>query len=455
MDAGRRLTLAFLHMEEPAAEKTVNYRDGWEEPPTVLAARIAGLFDLPHPLEAYEFADKGNIHLNTFHIEAGGGGSREDYLLQQINTRVFTRPDWVMAAMLACIQAQREGLARGVVRDDNWEPIELVATRAGEPYLRHDSRRGRSIWRLMKKIGPCRSYKSLSEAADRRRQLQVAREAARGLAIYGDLTADMETSGLHNPLPGYRDTRLYYQQLRSVLAENRSREEASDLLPTDPQVLRSTAEHFLVHLSPEEYQRRREHPQAGELVDLVLANQEFATTLLRAMEGKSIRRVAIHGDTKLDNFLFSAETGAVRALVDLDTILPHTWLADWGDMARSLCNVAGEKERDPNKVQVDEEVFAALAEGFLGAARRVTDDEIELMVDAVAIITLELGMRFLTDYLRGDSYFKLAPTDPADLNRVRALVQLTLFQRLKEGAPTLQDYVERHRPEKGLESRTR
>ena len=150
------------------------------------------------------------------------------------------------------------------------------------------------------------------------------------------------------------------------------------------------------------------------------------------MEAGTIRRVAIHGDTKLENFLFDAETSLVKSLVDLDTIMPHTWLCDWGDMLRSLVNVAGEKETNLDAVRVDAAIYDAVARGFLEIAQEVTPAEVARMVDAVEVITLELGVRFLTDYLRGDSYFKLSPADPPDLNKQRALVQLTLFERLRD-----------------------
>jgi hypothetical protein len=101
-------------------------------------------------------------------------------------------------------------------------------------------------------------------------------------------------------------------------------------------------------------------------------------------------------------------------------------------MVRSLVNVAGEKERDLSRVQVDMDVYRAVARGFLSTAREVTRAEVDLMADAPQIIALELGLRFLTDYLRGDSYFKLGPADPPDLNRVRAMAQLALFRRLRE-----------------------
>jgi hypothetical protein len=122
--------------------------------------------------------------------------------------------------------------------------------------------------------------------------------------------------------------------------------------------------------------------------------------------------------------------------------MPHTWLADWGDMVRSLVNVAGEKEHDLNKVRVDMDIYRAVADGFLRSARGLLPREIELMVDAVQIIALELGIRFLADYLRGDSYFRLGPADPPDLNRTRATVQLTLFEKLREEAGEARRHIE-------------
>jgi len=394
---------------------------------------LASRFALPAPLETFDFPEKGNINLHTFLIQAGPPGAQREYLLQSINQQVFTRPRNVMAAMMASIQAQKESLARGLLPEGReWEAITLAPTRDGAPYLEWEDRRGSTCWRLMEKIPDCRTFKSLSEIADPQERLRIAEEAGRGLALYSDFTAGMDTSGLSNPLPGYRDTRLYYNQLLSVLNGSRTPDEAAPFLPDDPIVRDSTQQHFLVHLPPEQYRARMEDPDLQRFIALARAQEEFAMTLLRAMEAGRIRLVAIHGDTKLENFLFSMRTGQVKALVDLDTIMPHTWLVDWGDMMRSLANVAGEKETDLARVQVDMAIYEAVARGFLSTARQVTQAEVELMVKAVQIIALELGIRFLADYLRGDSYFKLGPADPKDLNKTRAMAQLTLFERLRE-----------------------
>jgi Ser/Thr protein kinase RdoA (MazF antagonist) len=196
-----------------------------------------------------------------------------------------------------------------------------------------------------------------------------------------------------------------------------------------------------------------DHPEVRPFLDLLRANEDFALQLQRGMADGRIRRSVIHGDTKLENFLFDARTGQVKALVDLDTIMGHTWLADFGDMVRSLCNVAGEKEARLDRVQVDLDIYRAVVTGFLRSARNVTAAELDLLVESVEVIALELGMRFLTDYLRGDSYFKVGPADPPDLNKIRGLAQLTLFQRLRAAGDEARETVARLRAELGAAGR--
>jgi hypothetical protein len=413
-----------------------------EEYPVAQASRLASRFRLPAPVEACDFPEKGNINQHTYLVFAGRAGSQAEFLLQRINQQVFTRPRAVMSAMLACIQAQRSCLEHGALRaGEEWETITLIPTTDGDPYLEVNDRRGYGCWRLMVKIPDSRTFKSLSEIIDPAERLRVAEEAGSGLAMYSSFTSEMDISGLASPLPGYRDTRVYYNQFHSVLAGSRTLEEAARYLPEDPVVRQSTERHFLLHIPPDECRRRAEDPDVRRFIALALEQEEFGMTLLREIASGRIRRLAIHGDTKLDNFLFSTRTGKVKALIDLDTIMPHTWLADWGDMVRSLVNVAGEKEPDLAKVQVNMDIFQAVARGFLRSARKTAPYEIARMVDAVQIIALELGLRFLCDYLRGDSYFRLGPADPLDLNRTRGMVQLTLFERLRESADAARECI--------------
>lgn len=408
------------------------------------AEGIAAVFRIPRPVRALPFADRGNMSHEMYLIVAGEGPNTSEYLLQRMNHAVFTNPTGVVEAMQACTKAQRQYLKRHKLPEGvEWSCVELVQTEQGEPILELRDAESVSYWRMMVRIPGCVCFKSLGDAGDRQAQLHVARQAARGLALFGDLTSAMKPRKLKNPLPGYRDTALYYAQLDAIMDGCRTLKEAERYLPEDPEVRSSTQFHFMVSPVDQGYEARMAEQDLQHYISLALEYREFALTIAKQRERGKIRTVAIHGDTKLDNFLFDSETRNVRALVDLDTIMPHSWLADWGDMARSLVNVVGEIERDLSKVRVDLEVFDALAEGFLTTAREVQPNEVELMVDAVQILALELGTRFLTDYLRGNTYFSLSPNDPQDLNKVRAKVQLKLFEELLKHTSEMRECVER------------
>jgi hypothetical protein len=403
-------------------------------------AWIAMQFDLPEPITVDHFPGKGNINLHTYEVLAGDG----QYLLQKVNSDVFTMPHRVMNGMIASIEAQTEARDAGKC-DSIWQPIRLIPTREGKPYLDLSDETGLSVWRLMVRIPTCVSYKSLSEVPNRSEQLAIAEEIGRGIAIYSDLTSSIDPTTIDGSLPGYRDTALYYGQFHSVMERNRSLDEARKHLPADPIVRGSTEQHFLLALTDEAHETRIHDPELAPFIELVKDREPFAMGLWTALEEGRIRHTLIHGDTKIENFLFDADTGKVKALVDLDTIMPFTWLADWGDLQRSMVNVAGEKERDLSKVVVDRDVYEAVAKGFLQATTEVTDHEVGMMVSAVQAITLELGLRFLTDYLRGDTYFQLADGDPADLNKVRAMVQLTLYRRLADFAEEAEVRIRKYR----------
>ena len=292
-----------------------------------------------------EFPDTRKMNHQTFAVDDQAPGRRRRFLLQRINEDVFTRPRSVMAAMLACLEAQRTNLARGrLQRGEQWEPVTLVPTRHGEPYLEIDEGPGAGCWRLMVRIENAVSYKSLGEITDPAQRLMTAEQAGAGLALFGNLSEGIDFSTLSSALPGYRDTRFYYDQLLSVLAGSRTLAQAEAFLPADPEVRRATERHFLVHLPTGEYRRRLDDPEVRPFLELLRENEDAAMLLTNELSAGRIRSSVIHGDTKLENFLFDAPSRRVRSLIDLDTIMAHTWLSDWGDMVRSFCNIAGEKE---------------------------------------------------------------------------------------------------------------
>ena len=387
---------------------------------------IVTQFQVSDQVEVLPFPGKGNINLHTYEIKVEG----LSYLLQKVNSSVFAFPYRVMNGMCQSIQAQRESLKVSSV--ENWEPIELVPTKEGKEFLDLTDEHGWSVWRLMVKIPDSCSFKSLSELPDRDKQLELAEEIGKGLAIYSDLTSSIDASTFEGSLPGYGDTALYIAQFHSVLAGNRSMGDALALMPEDPVLKTSAGPHFVVSCPDEVYETRLNDPDVKRCIELIKSRERFAMQLWEAMRVGLIRNTLIHGDTKIENFLFDTKSLAVKSLVDLDTIMSFTWLADDGDMLRSMVNVAGEKESNPDNIQVDKEVFKSVTKGFLKTSNQVTLAEIELMFASIQIITLELGVRFLTDYIKGDNYFMLGEGDPEDLNKIRGIAQITLFERLVE-----------------------
>lgn len=381
---------------------------------------VVSQFQVDLPIYLDDFPEKGNINLHTYALETATG---KQFLLQKVNSSVFTRPARVMDSMGACLDAQRRNLEAGAF----WEPIELVPTRDGKSNFAISDEHGWSVWRLMHRIQRVVSFKSLAEVpADRR--MFVAEQVGAGLAQFGDLTADMPVD-LPSPLPGYRRTDIYFRQLDAALDDLRDPLEAAPYMPETEELREACGPHFFVKASPEVAAERQE--RARPWINFLQEHRPQAMRLYEALSAGKVRRTMIHGDTKIENFLFCQETLRVKALVDLDTIVSSTWLADYGDMVRSLVNVAGEKEPDLDRVQVNTEVYDAVQRGFLSAAPGITDAERALMHDAVISITMELGTRFLTDYLRGDTYFGVPASDP-ELNLTRAAVQLTLADRLMQ-----------------------
>lgn len=397
--------------------------------------RIAGFFALPGPMKISDYPGKGNINRSTYLVSAGQPGSRREYLLQMLNPNVFADPGAVLETMTACIQAQKKALSEGALqKNQTWEPIRLIPTKEGTPYLKTEKSGRPQYWRLMVRISGVRSYRSLAAVSDPGRRLNIAEEAGKGLALFRILTAGMNPADTPSSLPGYRDTALYFDQLDSILEGNRTYEQAVARIPSDPLLRQTAGQFFLVHLDNEDFLRRLQNREVQKMASLALDQKSFCLKLQKKLASGILEKAIVHGDTKLENFLFDRRTNRVKSLIDLDTVMPHTWLSDWGDTARSLVNISGESERNPDEIEIDMDVFKALARGFIRSGPLPPRHEMELMVDAARIMAMELGVRFLSDYLRGDTYFGPASGETGDLNRIRAAVQFSIFRRLGDMA---------------------
>lgn len=168
---------------------------------------------------------------------------------------------------------------------------------------------------------------------------------------------------------------------------------------------------------------------AQPVLDIINQYREYTHTIVDAIERKQVPIRVTHNDTKMNNILFDEKTNAVKCIVDLDTIMPGSLLYDFGDAIRFGCNQAKEDEQDTQRIELNVSYFKAYTEGFLSAVQSTIETtEVALLVDGALLMTLEVGIRFLTDFLRNDVYFKIHYPEH---NLVRAINQITFFNRLK------------------------
>ena len=154
-------------------------------------------------------------------------------------------------------------------------------------------------------------------------------------------------------------------------------------------------------------------------IDFVMQREKIVDVLLNLHENGELPERITHNDTKLNNVLINAETGEGMCVIDLDTVMPGLALYDFGDMVRTATNTAEEDERDLSKVEMNIDMYNALVDGYMSTAgKMLVPKEIELLPFSGQLITFEIGIRFLTDYLQNDVYFKIH-RDKQNVDRCR------------------------------------
>lgn len=178
-------------------------------------------------------------------------------------------------------------------------------------------------------------------------------------------------------------------------------------------------------------------------VEFIKARREFMSMFVDRLENGTLPLRVTHNDTKINNVLFDEETGAPAAVIDLDTVMPGSYLYDFGDAIRSGATHAAEDEKNLDLVDFDLELYEAFAKGYLSkCGNSLTPVEIEMLPYASIMLTLECGMRFLTDHLNGDTYFKIHRYGH-NLDRTRTQLKLVYLmeQNLDNMRAIIQKYV--------------
>ena len=347
------------------------------------------------PLSAVPY---GSGHINDTYLVRLGPGVRPDrFILQRINHHVFRRPDELMANVeRVCAHAHAKLLKAGVADADR-RTLRLVPTRAGRAWLVDASG---NRWR-------CYHFVADATGHDVIRTPEQAFAAAKAFGAFQAALADLPGGRLHETIPDFHHTPSRFARFRQALAQDAHGRAAASV---------------------------------QEIAFALARSHEVAVVTDGLRDGTLPERVT-HNDTKLNNVLLDDATQEGVCVIDLDTVMPGSVLYDFGDLVRTSTSPAAEDETDLSKVRMQFPMFEALVRGYLEAARGfLTPREKALLPFAGKLITFEIGLRFLTDWLEGDVYFK---TKRPGHNLDRARTQFRLVESIESQLPAMQALVDR------------
>lgn len=329
----------------------------------------------------------------TYVVTFKDEGEAKKYLLQKINTNIFKEPYRLMKNI--------ENVTNYIRSKDKdcKDSVTVISTKEGAPlYVSKDEFSHKEYYRVYNYIDDSVTYnKSINK--------NVVYNTGKAFGHFQKILRNYPMELLEETIENFHNTEKRY---------------------TD----------FLESYKLDAVVRKEKAYQ--EICD-VMSRQEVCSIIVNLLNKKKIPYRVTHNDTKVNNVLMDPKTGEPIAVIDLDTVMPGSGLYDYGDGVRSAASTALEDEKDLSKVSIDMELFKAYTDGYLSEmASYLKSAEINNMVNSIRIITLELAMRFLTDYLNGDTYFK---TEYENHNLDRARNQIKLVKDIEEKMPEMEEYV--------------
>lgn len=323
----------------------------------------------------------GSGHINdtfklTFEIERMGTIA---IILQRMNTDIFKKPVELMENILNVTSFLRRKIMENN-GDVDRETLTIIQTKEGFPYYQD---KAGEYWRAYKFIFGATSYDQVKSADD-------FYQSAVAFGYFQSLLADYPAVTLHETIEKFHDTKSRFQVFKEAVEKdicNRA---------------------CLVQKE----------------INFVLEHEEVANILGDMLENKVLPLRVTHNDTKLNNVMIDDKTRKGICVIDLDTVMPGLAVNDFGDSIRFGASTGAEDETDLDKIECDMELFEIYTKGFVeGCNGKLTKEEIHALPIGAKVMTFECGMRFLTDYLQGDSYFKIH-RDNHNLDRCRTQFKL-------------------------------
>jgi len=337
----------------------------------------------------------GNVN-DTFLVSTGGSNGSQ-FILQKINAAVFPQPELIMHNLHILTEHVNKRLRQEPQQPGRrWDIPNIIRTAAGQDFF-IDSQGG--FWRAI-------SFIAKAVAHDKVQNISHAREAGYAVGRFHRLIHDLAPDNLYDTLVGFHITPQYFRHYEKVLQHRPAAAQSPDIR------------------------------YCSEFIE---SRREFATTLENAKQSNKLPVRPIHGDPKISNILLDEETGEAVSLIDLDTVKPGLIHYDLGDCLRSCCNTAGEEADTLQEVSFEPELCKTILGGYQSEARAfLTAYDYEYLYDAVRLLPFELGLRFFTDYLEGNVYFKVKHREH---NLWRALVQFKLTQSIEAQEAAIRNII--------------
>jgi thiamine kinase-like enzyme len=336
----------------------------------------------------------GSGHINDTYRIINSDINGADYLLQRINHHVFQDVPALMNNLQNVTNHLKKKLALMPGADTEREVLTLVKTRNNQPYFKDENG---NYWRMFHFLKGTRSY-------DQVETIKQAFEGGKAFGRFQALLSDLDTSLVKDTIPNFHNIEFRLNNLQTAIDAD----------------IAGRLDHVLHEV---EFVRQRVNKMSGILA------------LGRA--GILPQRI-IHNDTKFNNVLLNSDDKA-QCVIDLDTVMPGYVAYDFGDSIRTIINTAAEDEADLDRVGLNIPLFEAYTQGYLQEAIGfLTEAEINSLVKGVLLLPYSQSVRFLTDYLDGDHYYKIHFPDH-NLQRTRA--QIALVKKLEDNQELLQQII--------------